>query len=415
MGPASAGTILGGTGTYVNGIVRSLTINNASSVTLQTPLSIPSILTLSDGIFQNGTYLTMDNTNVGGSGSATFCQIRRTQHASLSAAYNLGAAAALYIVYNNDENAPSQAITEGHEIPVSRSLHSITVNNPDGVMINDNLTLKSSNSALLLTNGIIYLPTGKTLVCSNLSYSGVPGNSASFVDGAVALSCGTVAATRTFPVGSAGQNRKVTLYGVSSMSGTVAVRVAIHAAAGIPGSNMSSLSAARRWQCAVHSGNLNNFTGIGIDYGADDGDTQNRIAFSAVYHGIYNGLAAGENSGATVNAGAGTYGPGWYATGQDCSQPGISTIAGIKGTAAGRISIYPNPVTDVIHIVCPQTLKQAVRATLLDMRRSVIGRWLLPAGQLHQVLFFDQKPAAGIYLLILEGTGLYRSFKVIIL
>lgn len=409
MGPAANSTILGGTGTYLNGIVRSLTISNANNVILQTPLSIPSILTLADGVFQNGTYLTMDNTNVGGSGSSTFCTVRRTQHASLSAAYNLGAGAALYVVYNNDENAPSQAITEGYEIPVSRSLHSITVNNPDGVMINDDLTLKSSNSSLLLTDGIIYLPAGKTLLCTNLSYSGVAGSSNSFVDGAVALSCGTVAATRTFPVGSAGQNRKVTLYGVSSVSGTVAVRVSISAAAGIPGSNMSSLSAARRWQLAVHSGNLNNFTGIGIDYGADDGDTQNRIAFSSMYYGIYNALAAGENSGTTVNAGADTYGAGWYSTGQDCTQ------LLMKNSMAARISIYPNPVTDAIHIVCAQALKQPVRATLLDLRRSVISRWLLPAGQLNQVLPFDRKPAAGIYILMLEGAGLYQSFKVIIL
>lgn len=409
MGPAAAGTVLGGSGTYVNGIIRSLTINNANSVTLQTPLSIPSILTLADGVFQNGTFLTMDNTNVGGSGSSTFCQVRRTQHASLSAAYTLGATAALYVVYNNDENAPSQAITEGYEIPVSRSLHSITVNNPDGVVINDDLTLKSSNSALLLTDGIIYLPAGKTLVCTNLSYSGAPGNSNSFVDGAVALSCGTVGATRTFPVGSAGQNRKVALYGVSSVSGTVAIRISISPAAGLPGSSMSSLSAARRWQCSVYSGNLNNFTGIGIDYGADDGDTQNRIAFSGMYYGIYNALAAGENNGTTINAAAGTYGPGWYSTGQDCSQ------LRIKNGMTARISIYPNPVTDAIHIVCPQALKQPVRATLLDLRRRMISTWLLPAAQLNQVLTFDKKPAAGIYLLMLQGAGLYQSFKVVIL
>jgi hypothetical protein len=416
MGPAADSTLLGGTGTYAGGIIRSLTINNARGVTLQTPLSIPSILTLADGVLHNGAYLAMDNTNVGGSTSAAFCQIRRSQHASLSNAYTLAPAAALYVIYNNDENAPAAGITEGNEIPLSRSLHNITINNPGGVMINNDLTLRSSNAAIVLTNGIIHLAGGKTLVCTNTAYAGAPGSSNSFVEGAVALTAGATPVTRTFPVGSGGQNRKVVLSGLSSISGAVTLRFAIEGVAGCPGPGMSSLSAARRWQCSVHSGNLNSFTGLGIDYGPDDGDTQNRIAFSNTYNGVYNALPAGAGSATAVNTATGSYGAGWYATGLDDSQLRMAMIAGMKDTMhANKIIIYPNPTRGPIYLLCSQPLKQKALASLLDLQRRVVCRWLLPAGQINHELPLDRKPAAGIYLLTLEGADGYRSFKVVIL
>ncbi|GAA0540327.1 glycoside hydrolase family 2 TIM barrel-domain containing protein [Chitinophaga japonensis] len=417
MGPAANSTLLGGTGTYAYGIIRSLTAGNPHGVILQTPVSIPSILTLADGVFHNGPYLTMDNTQVGFGAAVTYCEIRRTQHASLSDAYTLGSAAALYVRYHHDAGAPAQVITEGHELPVSRSLHSITVNNPEGVIIQDNLALRSINSALVLTDGILHLPADKTLVCTNPSYPGTPGSPHSFVEGAVALSAGATAVDRTFPVGSGGRRRKVVLSGVAAVSGAVAVRLSIHAAAGWPGMNMRSLSAARRWQCSVHSGELDSFSGIGIDYGTDDGDTQNRIAFSRKHHGVYHALPAGSSNDSTVYAATGSYGPGWYATGQDCSNLHTLTIAGIKaGIPGSKIALYPNPVTgNAIYIVCTPALKQTALATLLDMRGNAVHRWLLPPGQVNQELSFDKKPAGGVYLLVLKGAGVYRSFKVVIL
>lgn len=416
MGPAGDSTIIGGTGNYANGILRSLTINNAAGVTLQTPVSIPSVLTLISGVFYNGGNLTMDNTQVGGSASSVNCQIRRSQHALLANSYTLGSTAALYVVYNHDANAPAQTMTEGHEIPLTRSLHNISINNPDGVMISDSLTLKSSNAAITLTDGIIYLPEGKTLICTNTAYNGVAGSSNSFVNGAVALTGGAIPVTKTFPTGSAGQYRKVVLTGLSSVTGAVAVQVSVDTAAGAPGTGVSSLSAVRRWHCAVRSGNLAGFTNISIGYGADDGAMQNRLAFSSTYTGAYNVIPTDTSTADAVTSSTGSYGAGWYATGlNDSSMQLADKPAVVSGgnTREAAAFIYPNPAADVIYVVCPRALKQKVYASLLDLRGTVVHYWLLSQGQVRQPLFFPAKTGSGVYLLVLEGAGFRQVFKVV--
>lgn len=417
MGPAADSTALGGTGSYTGGIIRSLTINNPAGVVLQTPVSIPSVLTLAGGVFHNGSHLTMDNTNVGGSASSVNCQIRRSQHASLANAYTLGSTAALYVVYNHDANAPAQLMTEGHEIPLSRSLHNITVNNPDGVMISDSLTLKSSNAAITLTDGIIYLPAGKALICTNTSYNGVSGSSNSFVNGAVALTGGAAPVTKTFPTGSAGQHRKVVLTGLSSVAGAVTVQVSIDTAAGTPGTGMGSLSAARRWHCGVRSGSLAGFTGISIGYGADDGATQNRLAFSGTYTGSYDVIPTDTSTADAVTSSTGSYGPGWYTTGLNDSNmlpAGKPAVSAGGRSREGAAFIYPNPASEIIYVVCPQALKQKVQASLVDLRGSVVYYWVLSQGQARQPLPLPAKTGSGVYLLVLEGTGFRQTFKVVI-
>lgn len=410
MGPAADSTVIGGTGTYSNGIIRSLTINNTNGVALQTPVSIPSILTLISGVFHNGSNLTMDNTNVGGSASSVNCQIRRSQHASLAGDYTLGNTAALYVVYNNDVNAPAQVMTEGHEIPLSRSLFNITINNPNGVMISDSLTLKSSNAAITLTDGIIYLPAGKKLICTNTSYNGTPGSSSSFVNGAVGLTAGATPVTKTFPLGSAEQYRKVVLTGLSSVNGAVTVQVSIDSAAGTPGTGMSSLSAARRWHCEVRSGNLAGFTGISIGYGADDGATQNRLAFSATHTGAYEVIPTDNNTADSVTSSTGSYSAGWYTTGMNESYMALAH----KPAVVSNTFIYPNPASAVIYVVCPQALKQKVQASLVDLQGKVVQYWTLSQGQVRQPLTLAAKTGSGVYVLVLEGTGFRRTFKVVV-
>lgn len=410
MGPATDSTVIGGSGTYSNGIIRSLTINNDGGVTLQTPISIPSVLTLTSGVFHNGSYLTMDNANVGGSASSVNCQIRRSQHASLGSDYTLGNTAALYVVYNHDVNAPAQVMTEGHEIPLSRSLFNITVNNPDGVMISDSLTLKSSNAAITLTDGIIYLPAGKKLICTNTSYNGTPGSSSSFVNGGIGLTGGATPVTKTFPVGSAGQYRKVVLTGVSSVSGAVTVVVSIDSAAGTPGTGMGSLSALRRWHCAVRNGNLAGFTSISINYGADDGASQNRLAFSTTYTGAYDVIPTDSSTADAVTSSTGSYGAGWYTTGLNESYMQLSN----KPAVINDAFIYPNPVSDLIYVVCPQALKQRVQASLVDLQGRVVQYWMLSQGQVRQPLTLSAKTGSGVYVLVLEGTGFRRTFKVVV-
>lgn len=419
MGAAADSTYIGGTGTYTTGIFRNLTIDNPNHVRLNVPVSIPGILQLSDGIFRNGSNLTIDNTQVGGSSSSTFCQVQRSQRGSLASAYTLGGTAALYVNYIVNSNYAGSAVTEGNEIPSSRSFHNITVNNPEGVTIDNDITLKSSNAAIVLTDGIIHLAAGKTLTCSNTSYSGTAGTSGSFVDGGVALSNGTTAVTRTFPIGSAGGNRKVILNGVASTSGTLTVRFAIDTAAGSPGTDMTALSAERRWNGTVTSGTLSQYTGISIDYGTDDGTGFNRVARSSTHGGSYDALPAGSNTATQVSTGTGTYTSlGWFSAGTDNSSflraPLITKQTIDEATPSMKTGVYPNPATQ--HITIRSGLLSGNTLLLLtDLSGKMIYQKNVSLKNMDQYTWqLAGKPATGMYLLIVNSEKGRETLKVMI-
>jgi hypothetical protein len=423
MGQATDSTKLGGTGTYTTGIIRSLTIDNTAGVRLAVAASIPSILSLQNGTFRNGASLTMDNTVVGGSGASTFCTIQRTQSATLESTYTLGITAALYVVYNNTIANTAQAITEGYEIPASRSFHNITINNPLGVTLTNDVTLKSSNSAIVLTDGIIHLSAGKTLLCNNTAYPGVPGSSSSFVDGSVALTSGATAVTRTFPIGSAGENRKVVVSGLASVSGALTVKFGIDTATGTPGTGMSELSAARRWSGTVQSGTLGQYTAISINYGTDDGTGLNRLARSGTQSGVYNALPAGTVGSGTITSGSSAYsGLGWFAIGIDSSMfrsmmviPSMINITPDEGRNNDQFIVYPNPVKNQVRISLKKTGTGKAQIVLRDITGRAVGTRTVDRLQLKNYLWqLSAKPAPGIYILSIRGNGLDVNSKIIV-
>lgn len=343
MAEAGRATTVSGSGTA--GVFRQFTIDNTAGVTLSCPVSVSNLLLLSNGNLFNSSFLTVDNTAVGAGPSSSQCIIQRSQVAALGSAFILPASAALYVSYTENSSFPASVITEGYEIPASRSLFRITANNSAGIILNDDITLRSSVTALVLTNGVVTLPAGKTLICNSVSNSNTSGSATSFIaGGGVAMAVGTTAINRIFPVGSKGQNRRVTLSGLSSATGVLLVRIAVtDTSVGTPGTGVTALSPVRRWQAGIISGSLQTCTGIAIDYGADDSInnatlSEHRLALSGSLTGIYNSVGAGSSSASTVSSPVSSYSvTGWMALATELP-PGTDYYVALSGndTADGK-------------------------------------------------------------------------------
>lgn len=358
MAQSGSGASITGTGTYTTGVARTLVINNSNNVTLAVPLSVSFTLTLHNGTLNNGSNLTMDNTVTGNGGAVNNCLIQRSQSGLLANAYTLGSTAALYIAYIQNAGGanPDQTITEGYEIPSGRSFHNLTINNPNGLLINDDVTLKSNTSAITLTSGVIKLAAGKTLICTSASNTGTAGTATSYVNGGIALTAGTAAVTRTFPVGCQGQNRKVVLSGLKAASGTTTVRFGIDSTGGGTAGTGIVFANNRRWTGNITSGTLGEFTGIAIDYKTDDNtDINGMIAHSGTIGGVYNSLGTGTNTASAISSPLGSWSVlGAYALANPSGPALLTTVTGrgnnIRTEEASSanpvrtgVSIYPNP------------------------------------------------------------------------
>lgn len=186
------------TGTLANNVVGQIQVNNPAGVTLANPLSVGFDLGLIAGTFNVGSNLTFDMA----AAAATSSQVRRSPLGTLngtptitSTVYNLQ-----YVFFTGQ--APTR-ITEGSEMPASRTINGLTLSNIAGLNLTGNLTLTGATGALTLTNGIIHLPPGGKITCTNPAFAPPGGSITSFVLGDFEVVANTTAATtRNFPVGS---------------------------------------------------------------------------------------------------------------------------------------------------------------------------------------------------------------------
>lgn len=311
MGQAAAITGISGTGTF--SVFRQLTIDNSHGVNLNVVLSVSSKLILGNGLFNNRTNLTLNNTSVGTgpNGAATSSgnvRLERSQLSSLDDPFTLGGSASYFITYYTNTSGSGTAITEGYEIPSSRSLHGMTVNHSGGVKINDNLTLLSGSVPLVLTAGIVDVAKGKTLTCSSSSYAGTSGVAASFVQGGLSLTSSTTAANRTYPVGFAGQRRSIVLKSVKASTGTVTVRFEIVDTTGGTGATGITIAPSMKRRGSVASGSLHSFTGLTFTLGSDEDDYAiGNIASSATWNGTYQDMGEGLRTLTSVSSPESSY------------------------------------------------------------------------------------------------------------
>jgi|GEM_PF-2036379 len=313
MAQASAVTGISGTGTF--SVIRQLTIDNSYGVNLNVVLSLSSKLILLNGIFNNRTNLTMDNTVVGTgpNGNATSSgnlRTERSQAGVLEDPFTFGSSASLFLTYFTNTAAanPLTTITEGYEIPSGRSIHGITIDHAGGIIIKNDLTLKSGSVPLVLNAGIISVNKGKTVTCNSASFAGLTGSTNSFVQGGLALAAGTTAATRTFPVGFAGSRRHIVVNGVKAATGTVIIRFEItDTTGGTAGAGITIEPSIKR-RASVVSGTLHSFTGLSFVFGREEEKYAiGTIAASSTWNGTYTSLGAVTRTLTGISLASGIY------------------------------------------------------------------------------------------------------------
>jgi hypothetical protein len=204
------------------------------------------------------------------------------------------------------EGAPR---TTGFEIPVTRQLRDLAVNNPGG-------TVTVAGGALALSRGLtltagLLKTTAANLVQLGDTASVIPtGSSQGYVDGPLAIAIRTLDTTpvsRTFAVGRDGAFRPLTLSGVltGGVQQILTAELLAGPTGGTPSPPLQSLTAARYWRLDNTAG-LNVQASVRLSFGADDfvGDLSSlRVAQSSAASGSYDdrgGSVTGSQASGTV-------------------------------------------------------------------------------------------------------------------
>jgi hypothetical protein len=299
--------------TACNG-VRQLLAFNPMGVTLNMPMTVTALLTITNGVLNNGSNLTLNNNSTTACGTGpvlatvpTTVVTTRSQLGSLTNAPTIAPTAVYNISYTSITAGAIAPITEGAEMPASRTLNALVVNNIKGVNLAGGLTLTASATAMTFTNGALNIPTASTILCTSATYTGTAGNASSFVNGgSVTLTLGATAGTRSFPVGSNGVNRAFVL-GTSASTGTTTFRVNVsNTATGTAGAGLLGLSNTRRWILTKTGSDITSTTAtVGLTYGADDAfgsvvAADRKVTQSATATGTYDNIGPATNTSATL-------------------------------------------------------------------------------------------------------------------
>ncbi|GAB4094503.1 Ig-like domain-containing protein [Flaviaesturariibacter terrae] len=261
-------------------IVRSgggLTISHASSFnTLRVELQNGTITNSNKIILGTGAALgvTVQTGYAGNTGPGGFFDV--------SPIFNLGTG-----TYTISAQQESVLRTLALEIPASRSIGALIVNNTNGVTFNGAL----SSGTLTLTAGNLNTSASNLLTVTGITAGSVSGGSAaSYVNGPLQRTLPASLATGStfsFPVGKSGYNGLDLVNPVTTAGGTVIVRAEAFDgnAGGTPGTMFSSLSTTRYWEVQVPSGNAN--FGSSLIRLNDTRGSFDAIGYSATQAGTY--------------------------------------------------------------------------------------------------------------------------------
>ena len=287
---------ISGAGTYTNGRIRGLTVNNSSgaspAVNLNQNVAVATALNLTTGTLGGIGTLTLGNSG----GSSVLTTTRSSGSLVNTPTFDLTG-----VTYNVTYNAPSPAAITltGSELPPTIS-GTLTVNNSSGVTLNSPLTV---NTGLALSDGLLST-TAINLLTLGPAVTGPTGSATSYVNGPLAIDIPTTAAiSRTFAIGKGGAFRPVTLSSLTLGAQSVLIaEVGNSGSGGTPVPPLSTLDPTRYWQLS-NSAALNAGARIQLTYGADDNvfDTATaRVGQASTLSGSYSSIG-GTVSGTTTS------------------------------------------------------------------------------------------------------------------
>lgn len=286
---------ISGTGTFTNGRIRGLTINNTSgaspAVRLNKYLTITTALTLTNGSLGGDSTLTLGAS----AASATLTTTRSGGSLANVPTFSLSG-----VTYNVTYTAPSPAasITTGYELPDSLP-GTLTINNSSGVTLN---AAKKVN-ILSFTSGILTTTSTNLLTVFGTTDGSVT-RTAGYVSGPLArtLPASTSGLTWIFPIGKSAYQLFELVNPTTAPGNPIVVQAEVFDAdcGGSAGTGLSAINTNRYWSASISgAGSLTN-TKVRL---AETGLTlANAIGQSNAVNGTYNYIGA-TLSGSTLLSG----------------------------------------------------------------------------------------------------------------
>lgn len=277
----------------VNG-PNGIEINNAAGVTLSAPRTISgnTIVTLTNGVFNNGSNLTFSGGTIVRTGG------------SFAQAPTFGSTT--NITYLTP--SPAAQTTTGVEVP--DTVNNLVINNSSGVALSKAIPVKGSltlTSGNLITTGVNLLTLGSVATISG-------GSASSFVDGPLANTWATVTTSKTYPVGSGTVYRPVQVTLTTPASPVLQMQL-INSDAGGDKGTLDSISNKRYIQSSLLSGSATSGGTVKLSYGSDDGvqtPANLVVAQSMISDGVYSSIGmsafdASSVTSASYNPASGDY------------------------------------------------------------------------------------------------------------
>ncbi len=338
--------VVSGAGSFTNGNLANITINNTSgatpSVDFQIPVSVSSSLNLNNGTLgtTNASALT-----IGRSAShTTFGLTKSNGSLGVTPVFALGGVTTINYTYNAP--TPAAAYSTDIELPAATQLGTFAVNNALGLTLDKAVTC----TTLALTAGILNVTPTNSITVTGTGVANITGGSATaYVNGALTryLPNNAAAANYKFPIGKSAYRlfefQSITTGG----TGTATFTAEAFDAGPYPGTaglGLATINTDKMWEI---NGNLNTVTVTNSVVRITEAGmlAANRIGqannFSGPYNSVGGVLGTGTISSRTVidysNLATGTY----FRIGtQGAFTPGIYAI-GPNGPYAGYAGWYP--------------------------------------------------------------------------
>ncbi|HSN75183.1 MAG TPA: fibronectin type III domain-containing protein, partial [Anaerolineae bacterium] len=268
----SAAQTYGGSGTFgtAAGPFLLVSINNGSGVTLNAPI-VTNRVNLFLGTFTNSNQFTLGNAGT----SSTVVQIGVTGATTpggnfdVSPTFSTGSGGHT-ILYAQE----TVARTTGFEIPPSRSVAAVTINNTNGVTLAGGGLTITGASGLTLTAGRFNTSAANTPKLATTVTTIPTGSATSYINGPLAIDVNSAASVdRTFAVGDAAGWRPVVLgaFHSNGVLQTYTVTPLPGPTGGTPVAPLVALTLARYYQIQNTANIFSTTTAtVQLSYGADD-------------------------------------------------------------------------------------------------------------------------------------------------
>ena len=289
-------------------------IANTNNVTLNAPIYTTRVNLFTGGFVNSNQF----NLGIGGTSSVYIQRGGGTGTAGtfdVSPVYNVGSGGMTVNYYT-----ASNSVTSGYEIPASRAINSLVINNVNGVTLSGGVL---STAAMTMTLGNLTTTSTNLLTITGTATSAIA-YTAGYINGPIARTLPAslvTGSTYLFPIGKSTYKPLELVNPTMGAGGTAVVKAEVFDAncGGTAGLNMASLNTNRYWAASITSGS-SNFTNTFVRLTDSSVVSSSAIASSSTLSGTYD-IVGGTSPTVVVGgsvlsvAPAATTIPGYYAIG----------------------------------------------------------------------------------------------------